>query len=105
MIEKTDNQNTDRRIPAGTRMACTVPVIVFCFLYVMVSVILDDFYKMPIAVASSSLQCGSAIYRGHPLMNAIETFSRAGRTFQHSVYDMGVRSRRALQRLQKKSSD
>ena len=54
------------------------PVIWFLVLYVVVSLLLGDFYKMPIAVA---LVVASAwaivILRGRPLLKRIEVFSRA----------------------------
>lgn len=54
------------------------PVILFLVLYVVVSLLLGDFYKMPIAVA---LVVASAwaivILRGRPLLKRIEVFSRA----------------------------
>ncbi|WP_290078657.1 Na+/H+ antiporter NhaC family protein, partial [uncultured Duncaniella sp.] len=81
MIEKP-TINTDRRIPPGRGWLALSPVIVFLLLYVMVSVILDDFYKMPIAVALVVASMWAvAIYRGHPLMERIETFSRAAGHF------------------------
>ena len=81
MIEKP-TINTDRRIPPGRGWLALSPVIVFLLLYVMVSVILDDFYQMPIAVALVVASMWAvAIYRGHPLMERIETFSRAAGHF------------------------
>lgn len=76
------NQNTlsdtDKRIPAVKGWLALSPVIVFLLLYVAVSVILDDFYKMPIAVALVIASIWAvAIYRGRPLIDRIETFSRA----------------------------
>lgn len=74
--------DTDRRIPAGQGWLALSPVIVFLLLYVAVSIILDDFYKMPIAVALVAASMWAvAIYRGRPLMERIETFSRAAGHF------------------------
>ncbi len=54
------------------------PVAVFLLLYVAVSLILDDFYKMPISVALLVASAwGVAILRGRPLLKRIEIFSRA----------------------------
>ncbi|MDE5953605.1 MAG: Na+/H+ antiporter NhaC family protein, partial [Duncaniella sp.] len=81
MIEKP-TFDTDRRIPPGRGWLALSPVIVFLFLYVMVSIILNDFYKMPIAVALVVASMWAvAIYRGRPLMERIETFSRAAGHF------------------------
>ena len=74
--------DTDRRVAAGKGWLALSPVIVFLLLYVAVSVILDDFYKMPIAVALVVASMWAvAIYRGRPLMERIETFSRAAGHF------------------------
>ncbi|MCM1076289.1 MAG: Na+/H+ antiporter NhaC family protein [Bacteroides sp.] len=74
--------DTDRRIPPAKGWLALSPVAVFLLLYVAVSVILNDFYKMPIAVALViSSMWAVAIYRGHSLMDRIETFSRAAGHF------------------------
>ncbi|MDE6551961.1 MAG: Na+/H+ antiporter NhaC family protein [Muribaculaceae bacterium] len=54
------------------------PMVVFLALYVVVSAIIGDFYKIPISVAlliASMWAIG--IYRGVPLKERIETFSKA----------------------------
>lgn len=58
------------------------PVILFLLLYVVVSVVIGDFYKMPISVALViSSMWAVAIFKGHPLLKRIDTFSRsAGHT-------------------------
>lgn len=54
------------------------PAILFLTLYVIVSLLIGDFYQMPISVALVVASVwGVAIYRGHPLHARIETFSRA----------------------------
>lgn len=54
------------------------PVAVFLLLYVVVSVIANDFYKMPIAVALLGASAWAiAIFRGKPLSGRLEVFSRA----------------------------
>lgn len=54
------------------------PIVLFLVLYVAVSIILDDFYKMPIAVALLiALAWAIIISRGKPLLKRIEIFSRA----------------------------
>ncbi|MCM1483560.1 MAG: Na+/H+ antiporter NhaC family protein [Muribaculaceae bacterium] len=54
------------------------PVIVFMALYLAVSLLLDDFYRMPIPVAMAAASVWAvAIYRGHRLADRIDVFSRA----------------------------
>lgn len=54
------------------------PAIVFLLLYVAVSIIIGDFYVMPITVALCAASVWAmTIYRGKPLTERIETFSRA----------------------------
>lgn len=54
------------------------PIVLFLVLYVAVSVVLDDFYKMPIAVALVIASAWAIIIsRGNPLLKRIEIFSRA----------------------------
>lgn len=54
------------------------PIFVFLMLYLAVSLLIGDFYKMPLSVA---FICASIwaiiIYRGKPLSERIETFSKA----------------------------
>ncbi len=75
---KRDVMEMDRRVPAIKGWLALSPVIVFLLLYVAVSVVLDDFYKMPIAVALVVASMWAVlIYSGHSLAQRIETFSRA----------------------------
>lgn len=54
------------------------PVVVFLLCYVAVSLILGDFYKMPVSVALLVASVWAvAVYRGRPLYERIETFSQA----------------------------
>lgn len=54
------------------------PMIVFLLLYVAVSAIIGDFYKIPISVALLAASMWAIlIYRGVPLKERIETFSSA----------------------------
>ena len=74
--------DTEQRIPSGQGWLALSPIIVFLLLYVAVSIILDDFYKMPIAVALVVASMWAVtIYRSRPLMDRIETFSRAAGHF------------------------
>lgn len=58
-------------------MLALSPIIVFLFFYLGVSILLGDFYKMPIAVALIIASAWAVIiYRGHSLTERIETFSR-----------------------------
>lgn len=66
------------RIPTLRGLLALSPVVVFLLLYVAVSLILNDFYKMPISVALVlSSMWAAIIYSGRPLLKRIETFSRA----------------------------
>lgn len=54
------------------------PMFVFLLSYVAVSVYIGDFYKMPISVALLLASVwGVVIYKGHSLLERIDTFSRA----------------------------
>ena len=54
------------------------PMVVFLVLYVAVSALIGDFYKIPISVALLVASMWAIlIYRGHPLKDRIETFSKA----------------------------
>lgn len=54
------------------------PMVVFLLLYVAVSAIIGDFYKIPISVALLVASMWAiVIYRGSPLKERIEVFSRA----------------------------
>ena len=65
-------------IPTRLGLMALSPVAVFLLMYVAVSVIIGDFYKMPIAAAIVVASVWAiAIYRGHTLSERIETFSRA----------------------------
>lgn len=63
-------------------MLAVSPIIVFLFFYLVVSLIIGDFYKMPISVALVIASAWAAvIMRGKPLAKRIEIFSReAGST-------------------------
>lgn len=53
------------------------PILVFLMFYVVVSVIVNDFYKMPLAVALLIASAwGVVILRGTPLSARVEIFSR-----------------------------
>lgn len=81
MIRQTENDSSARIAPSKGWLALS-PVIVFLLLYVAVSVVIGDFYKMPIAVALVVASVWAiVIYRGRPLAERIETFSRAAGHF------------------------
>jgi len=81
MIRQTENDSSARIAPSKGWLALS-PVIVFLLLYVAVSVVIGDFYKMPIAVALVVASIWAiVIYRGRPLAERIETFSRAAGHF------------------------
>jgi Na+/H+ antiporter NhaC len=53
------------------------PIILFLLLYLVVSLIIGDFYKMPMSVALIAASIWAiAIYRGKPIAERIDTFSR-----------------------------
>lgn len=64
-------------ISARKGLLAISPILVFLILYVVVSVVVGDFYKMPLAVALLVASgWGVAILRGKPLASRIEIFSR-----------------------------
>lgn len=66
------------RIRSAAGWLALSPVILFLILYVAVSLILDDFYSMPVSVALLISSAWSVItMRGRPLAKRIEVFSRA----------------------------
>ena len=77
-VTRQSDTDTEKRIPARRGWLALSPVIVFLLLYVAVSIIIGDFYKMPFAVALVVASVWAvSIYRKRPLMERIETFSRA----------------------------
>ncbi len=76
MTETETEQPAHITVPRG--LLALSPVVVFLLLYVAVSLILDDFYKMPVSVALVVASMWAVIvYSGRPLLKRIETFSRA----------------------------
>lgn len=75
----TENQQKkNNEISASAGVLALSPILLFMVLYVIVSLILGDFYKMPISVAlAASSVWAVVIYRGRPLLERIETYSRA----------------------------
>ncbi len=71
------NKST-QRVSRSQGLLALSPVIVFLAIYVVVSLILGDFYKMPISVAILAASAWAiAIMRDRPLLERIEIFSRA----------------------------
>ena len=69
------------RIETKKGLLALSPIIVFLGLYLVVSLILNDFYKMPIAVALTVASVWAIItYRHNTLHERIETFSREAGT-------------------------
>ncbi|MDE6650385.1 MAG: Na+/H+ antiporter NhaC family protein [Muribaculaceae bacterium] len=63
-------------ISATKGMIALSPMIVFLLLYVVVSALIGDFYKIPISVALLTASMWAiVIYTGKPLKERIETFS------------------------------
>ena len=68
----------DDNISAKKGLLALSPMIVFLLLYVVVSALIGDFYKIPISVALLVASMWAVvIYRGKPLKERIETFSKA----------------------------
>lgn len=73
-----DNSLIGSRIGWRAGLVALSPVALFLCLYLVVSVVIGDFYKMPIAVALGVASIWSvAIYRGRPLVKRIDTYSGA----------------------------
>lgn len=73
-----DNSLIGSRIGWRAGLVALSPVALFLCLYLVVSVVIGDFYKMPIAVALGIASIWSvAIYRGRPLVKRIDTYSGA----------------------------
>lgn len=76
-VENEMKESPAPHIPTRRGLLAISPILVFLFFYLAVSVIIGDFYKMPIAVA---LLLGSAwavvIMHGKPLSERVEIFSR-----------------------------
>lgn len=69
---------TTKMMKTSQGLLALSPMIVFLLLYVAVSVIIGDFYKVPMSVALLAASMWSIlIYRGHPLKDRVETFSAA----------------------------
>lgn len=74
----TDNNISGQSVGNRRGLIAISPIAVFLVLYVAVSVIAGDFYKMPIAVAFVAASVWAvAIFRGHSLTERLEVFSRA----------------------------
>ena len=67
-----------KNIPISKGLLSLSPILVFLVLYLAVSLIIGDFYKMPLSVAFISASIWAVIIdRGKPLSQRIETFSKA----------------------------
>lgn len=65
-------------IPVFKGLSALSPAFVFLLLYVAMSLIIGDFYAMPITVALMAASVWAiALYKGRPLKERIEEFSRA----------------------------
>ncbi|MDE6503279.1 MAG: Na+/H+ antiporter NhaC family protein, partial [Muribaculaceae bacterium] len=70
-------EKTDTHIKTAQGLFALSPIVVFLTLYLVVSLILEDFYKMPIAVALTISSVWAIItYRHKTLHERIEVFSR-----------------------------
>lgn len=69
---------TDKRISTSRGLVALSPMAVFLLLYVAVSVVIGDFYKMPISVALLVASMWAiVVFRGRTLRDRIEVFSQA----------------------------
>lgn len=67
----------DTRVSTSRGLLALSPVMVFIVLYLVVSIIVGDFYKMPISVAMIVASVWAVIlFKGHPLIERIDIFSR-----------------------------
>ena len=66
-----------RLIPTGKGLLAVSPIVVFLFFYLVVSLIIGDFYKMPISVALIIASAWAVVItRGKRITERIEIFSR-----------------------------
>lgn len=73
-----DTANNNSAIRAGQGWLALSPAIVFLLLYVVISLIIGDFYVMPVTVALVTASVwGVVICSGHSLTQRIEIFSHA----------------------------
>lgn len=71
------NSSLHERIPHSKGLLAISPIVLFLIAYLVVSIIVGDFYKMPIAVALVvSSMWATLIYKGVPLARRIEVFSK-----------------------------
>lgn len=69
------NQTASR----GTGILALSPLIIFLGLYVVISLIIGDFYKIPLSVALiAATVWGLLVFRGMPFSARIEAFTREG---------------------------
>ncbi len=74
---KIMENNTDSVISRRQGLLAISPIAVFLVLYLVVSLIIGDFYKMPISVALLVASAWAVIIlRGQPLARRVEIFSR-----------------------------
>ena len=74
------------RIPASKGLLALSPIVFFLLLYVVVSAVIGDFYKMPISVALVAASIWAvAIYRGRPLIDRLTAFSK-GAAQENIIY-------------------
>ena len=73
-----DSTTSYHRISTLDGLRSLSPVVIFLLLYLVLSIIIGDFYKVPIAVALA-LACiwGIATFTGRSLTERIEIFSRS----------------------------
>ncbi len=76
--QSPDISSFDRQISVRQGLLALSPMFVFLVLYLVVSLIIGDFYKMPLSVAFIAASVWAVIIdRRKPLADRIETFSKA----------------------------
>lgn len=81
----------DTRVSMRRGLLALSPVMVFIALYLVVSIFVGDFYKMPISVAMIVASVWALIlFKGHPLLERIDTLLPRGCPGWHYVYGVGI---------------
>ncbi|MDE6224687.1 MAG: Na+/H+ antiporter NhaC family protein, partial [Muribaculaceae bacterium] len=69
--------NTSDPIPFRKGILAVSPILVFMLFYLIVSIIIGDFYKMPLAVAFLVATVWAVVITGGSLQDRIKIFSKS----------------------------
>ena len=69
--------NTSEPIPFRKGILAVSPILVFMLFYLAVSIVIGDFYKMPLAVAFLVATVWAVVITGGPLQDRIKIFSKS----------------------------